>query len=110
MIEEVIVDYLSDNLGLPAYLEQPNEKPERYIVIDRTGSSVENYIKKATVAIQSYAETMYQAAILNEQVKKAMDEIIYHCDISRSKLNTDYEYTDTDYKRYRYQAVYDIAY
>lgn len=110
MIEEVIANYLTEKLGLPVYMEQPDEKPESYIVIDRTGGSVENYIKKATIALQSYAESMYKAALLNEKVKEAMDEIIYHSDLSRSKLNADYEYTDTEYKKYRYQAVYDIAY
>ena len=31
-------------------------------------------------------------------------------DVSRSALNSDYNYTDTDTKTYRYQAVYDLTY
>ena len=46
---------------------------------------------------------------INEEVKAAMDEIIVLPEISRSKLNSDYNFTDTEKKRYRYQAVYDIT-
>ena len=31
-------------------------------------------------------------------------------DVGRAVLNSDYVYTDTATKRYRYQAVYDITY
>jgi hypothetical protein len=53
---------------------------------------------------------MYKTAVLNEMVKKAMEDIIEIDAVSRCELNTDYNYTDTETKRYRYQAVFDIVY
>ena len=39
-----------------------------------------------------------------------MEEIENQNPVSRAALNTDYNYTDTVTKRYRYQAVYDFIY
>jgi len=51
---------------------------------------------------------MYGAAALNELVKNAVDSLIELDEIASVKLNTDYNFTDTTTKKYRYQAVYDI--
>lgn len=110
MIELMIKNYLDNTLSVPAYLEEPRGKPNRYVLIDKTGSSEDNKIKRATVALQSYGESMYEAAKLNEEVKVLLDNIIYFEDISKAKINSDYNFTDTTTKRYRYQAVYDFVY
>lgn len=52
---------------------------------------------------------MYLAAELNEKVKSAMDEIVELDEVTRCELNSDYNYTDTSRKKYRYQAVFDIT-
>jgi hypothetical protein len=52
---------------------------------------------------------MLKAAELNETVKDLMDDIVALDEIVRSEINTDYNYTDTTKKQYRYQAVYDIT-
>lgn len=69
-----------------------------------------NFANSATFFLQSYASTRYKAALLNEQVKKAMDDLAELKEISYSRLNTDYDFTDTAKKKYRYQAVYDIGF
>ena len=90
MIEKIIKDYLQDSLGLPVRMEEE----------DNLG----------TLAIQSYSTSMYKAAALNERVKEAMEKSIELDDISRCELNSDYNYSDTGRKKYRYQAVFDIVY
>lgn len=109
MIECIVLDYLNDRLEVPVYFESPENPPERYVLIEKTGSSVTNYIYSATFTIQSYAKTLQEAAELNESVKAAMDELPLLDEVSRSKLNTDYNYTDHDTGQYRYQTVYDIT-
>ena len=47
---------------------------------------------------------------LNELVKEAMDDIVVLDEISRSALNSDYNFTDVTTKRHRYQAVYDLVF
>ena len=110
MIEEIIIRYLNEVLDVPTYAEMPKDKQENFVLVEKTGSSRNNYINSATMVLQSYAKSMNGAAKLNEDVKAAMDDIIIHEQISKSKLNSDYNYTDTERKRYRYQAVYEVFY
>lgn len=110
MVEKAILDYLSDVLDVPVYMERPTKEPKSYALIEKTGSSTENYIESATLAVQSYAASMYDAAVLNERVKTAMKGSIERPDISRCDCNSDYNYTDTTKKKYRYQAIFDIVY
>lgn len=110
MIEIIIKEYLSKQLEIEVVTERSDAKMKKYLLIEKTGSSRENFIDTATIIIQSYAESMYEAAVLNERVKKAMDDITMLSDISKSELNSDYNFTDTTKKEYRYQAVYDITY
>lgn len=109
MIETTIVGYLSQTLNVHVSAEKPKDKKE-YVLIDRTGRSEKNKIKSATFAIQSYAETLYAAMILNERVKDAMENMVSLDDISKVELNTDYNFTDPETKEYRYQAIYDLVY
>ena len=110
MIESVLRDYLTSVLSVPVYLEIPSSgTPASYVVIEKTGSGITNYIKRATFAVQSIAPSMYEAAVLNEEVKTKMDNAITLPEIARSHLNSDYNFTDTDKKYYRYQAVYDLV-
>lgn len=109
MVEKIVKDYLQSRLGIPVRLEEEDNLGTEYVLVEKTGSSVENHIYRATLAIQSYAASLYNAAVLNEKVKKAMDNMVELDDICKSDLNSDYNYSDTARKKYRYQAVYDIT-
>ena len=109
MIEKVLIDYLSQALTVPVYLERPVNPPNEYVIIEKTGSSKQNQICSAMVAFQSYAKTLLAAATLNETVKAAVESSITLPEISRAKLNSDYNFTNTASKQYRYQAVFDIT-
>lgn len=111
MIEKIVKDYLASELTVPAYMERPKgvEMPEEYVFLEKTGSGEEDHIYRATLAIQSYAGSMYNAANLNEAVKTAMKGLVVLPEIGKVKLNSDYNFTDTEKKKYRYQAVYDLV-
>lgn len=98
-------------LDVPCYTERPEEEPDRmYIVIEKTGSSETNHITDATMAIQSYGLSLYEAAVLNDKVKEAMRDIVKLPSVSSCELNSDYNFTYTAMKAYRYQAVFVITY
>ena len=108
MIELTILNHLKTKLSVPVYLEEPEKKPDRYVLFEKTGSGRTNRLGSSTFAFQSYAESLYQAAALNEQTKTAVDSLIELTEIAKVRLNSDYNFTDTATKRYRYQAVYDL--
>lgn len=110
MIEKIVLDYLKSKMDVPVVLEIPPAPPEKFVLIQKTGSSVENFLYSATLALQSYAASKYEAAVLNELVKSSMDVLPASVDdVTKSKLNSDYDFTDVTSKRYRYQAVYDVV-
>ena len=108
MIEIIILNHFKTKLSVPVRLEKPEPAPIEYVLFEKTGSSRNNHLSASTFAFQSYSDTMYGASALNELVKQAVDSLIELDDIASVKLNTDYNFTDTTTKKYRYQAVYDI--
>jgi len=110
MIELIIKQHLDERLSVPSYFEKPKDKPKRYVIVDKTGSGKTNHLPTATVAFQSYAESKYQAILLNEEVKSVVEDMIELDDIRGLDLNSDYNFTDITTKEYRYQAVFDIRY
>ena len=110
MIEIIVYDFLKEQLSVPVYLEVPENPDPSYVIVEKTGSGVNNHIYNATIALQSYATSMYEAAALNHSVKMVMEDLIQLPQVSKSQLNSDYNFTDTEEKRYRYQAVFDIYY
>lgn len=110
MIEKIILDYLT-GAGVTAYMEIPEGGGVMpFVVIEKTGGSLDQHIRRATVAIQSYGASLYQAANLNTQIIALMEDIVLLPEISACELNSDYNFTDTTKKEYRYQAVYDLVY
>lgn len=110
MIEKTVLDYLKSKLPLiPIFMEVPQDPPEKMVILERTGGSVNDHLKRATFAVQSYAGTLYEAAALNETVIGHLLAITTEKEVCASRLNSFYNYTDTTSKRYRYQAVFDFV-
>ena len=110
MIEIVVKQFLEGRLSVPVFMEEPEEPPKEYIILEKVGGGKSNGLKTATITAQSYGSSLYEAAALNEELKEAMESIDNQDPISRAELNSDYNYTDTETNRYRYQAVYDLIY
>jgi hypothetical protein len=108
LIEIVLKAYFDSALSDPVYMEKPATAPAKYVLMEKTGSNRGNRLNSSTFAFQSYAGSLYEAALLNEQVKEAADELVLLDEIASVRLNSDYNFTDTATKQYRYQAVYDI--
>lgn len=109
MIEKTLLDFLNAS-GLPTYMETPEDFPGgAFVVLERVGGTDENQIKIATIAIQSYGRTLLEAAETNETVKNTIKDFAALPSVCKASLNSDYNYTDTATKRYRYQAVFNIT-
>lgn len=109
MIEQTIREYLAKRLDVPVYADMPERLPERFLLVEKTGSGREDFISSSMFALQSYGTSLYDAAMLNERVKAAMDAMILLDDICAVRLNSDYPFNDTSNHRHRYQSVYDIT-
>lgn len=110
MIEKIVRDHLRGALGCPVLLEVPPKPPQTFVLIEKTGSGQSNQIQRATIAVQSWAGSLLAAAELNEAVKAAMDALPERDEVSACRLDSDYNFTDTQTKHYRYQAVFGLVF
>ncbi len=108
MIETTLLEYLGENLSVPVCMEAPAQVTG-YVLLDKTGSSRQNHIITSTFAVQSYGASLLEAAQLNEEVEEAMAGLLELDEITKVDLETDYNFTNTTTKQYRWQAVYHIT-
>lgn len=109
MIERKLREFLETKLEYPVTFEIQKRPPEKYYILEKTGSSLENFVYHSTFAVQSYSDKMSDSMEMNEAAKDAMFLAMELDDISNVTLNSDYNYTDTTTKKYRYQAVFDVV-
>ena len=107
MIEKIIQDYLAAVLEESVVLLETGGITE--VVLEKIGSSQENHITTSMLSAKSYGASLYDAACLNEKVKKAVFESVVLDEVSGCFLNSDYNNTDTATKRYCYRAVFNIT-
>lgn len=110
MIELIVYNYLNRVLTNTTVVTEIRQGlPGSFVFIEKTGSSMRDRLKVARVAVQSYAQSLYGAAELNERVKTAMLDMVSEPEVTNVELNSDYNYTDTQTKTPRYQAVFEIT-
>lgn len=115
MIEITILNYLvkRDIEGIKnnVFVQTPQNPPSEYVLIEKTSGGKDDHINHAMVAVKSISSKgLVEAMQINEKVKAAMEEMAETEDIYSCLLNSDYNYTDTQTKEYRYQAVFNINY
>lgn len=116
MIEQTVLSYLENALDVPVLMELPEvpseaypQWPDRFVIIEKIGQSKTNHVARASVAFQSYSmDSLYEAACLDEDVRRAVEQITELPEIGSVRMESNYNFTDTRTKRYRYQCVYDL--
>lgn len=110
MIEAILIDYLGTELNVPVFVMMPDTMPQgNFIVLDRIGTGKTNYITSYEMAVQSYGDTAFSAATLNELVIEAMENLLADDRFSRIHLNNSQMQTDTTRKLNRYQSTFEIV-
>ena len=111
MIEITVYEYLKRKMSPTTVVTEIRQgMPSSFIFVEKTGSSMRDRLKVARFAVQSYGPTLLDAATLNENVIAAMLDMVEEAVVTAVELNSDYNYTDTQTKMPRYQAVFEITY
>lgn len=107
MIEKDLLSVLSE---YKCFTERPPKAPKQWVLLERIGQSAEEHgiLYRSRIAVQSYADSLLNAAELDENVKNTLLNA-EHFNISSVKLNSSTNFTDPETKEYRYQSVYDIT-
>ena len=116
MIEQIVLEYLTEHIDVPVFMELPEvpsedfpTMPERFILLEKVGGGLNDHIDSGSIAVQSYSlNSLYEAAALDEEMRNVMFGILARNDISEIRLASNYNHTDTRTKRYRYQSVFEF--
>lgn len=86
MIEITIRDYLSSILNVPVLLEKPKEVHTEYVLMELLDQGEINKIGAVTFDFTSQANTLYNAKVLSERVRHALESIVELDNISSAKF------------------------
>lgn len=109
MIEDILIK-LEDVLKVPVRLEFPKGEPKRFVIFEIVERQKNNYIDAVTVEFNSYAESKYQAAVLDKEVRHEVEKLIVNNQITSIKFGggSSGDSYDETMKRYRYRCYYSI--
>jgi predicted choloylglycine hydrolase len=117
MIEETIAAYLKDNASVPwfamrppAYEDNANIGQRKYGLFEKTSSRKADHVVYSTIAFQSYAPTLLEAAQISAELRELMEQLPNTtAEVSKAQLNSEYNFTNTADKQPRYQAVFSLV-
>lgn len=106
--EIAVISYLSDAIpDVNVSADLPNPRPEKAITIERTGGAENSIVlDHPTIAIQCWANTRLEAALLADEVDKAM-RVWDNPSVPDVQRSGKYNFPD-EYGNPRYQLVYDL--
>lgn len=108
MIETKILDYLTQKTDVFVGVEMPGDKSE-FVLLEKIGRKKRDWIITDAFMFQSYAGSLARVIEIDEAVQEAMDKFAETPGISACRLSSNYNFTDTRYKKYRYQCTYEIT-
>ena len=110
MIEVTLRNYLSDNMDIPVLMEHPQTSVKKYILLQLADASIVNHIDMATIFVNVYADSLYEAAELRDKVKELLLNAIFITGIAKSSLGQDQAATDSANHLYQYSLTFNFYY
>lgn len=111
MIEATIRKYLEDNLdNIPVLMEFPKNPPKKFIVMQLADGGKVNHIDAATFFLTVYANSLYEAAEVNEDVIDLLNDAISIPGITKSMLGQNQSGTDSANHLYTYNLTFNFYY
>ena len=102
------MNYLLEN-AFSCYMSMPEKPSGNFCILEKTGDSPDEGVYTATLAVQSYGKSKFNAAQLSHHVVQAMLDADTLPEVVSCELVTDYDFPDTTRKLPRYQAVFELV-
>ena len=111
MIEVTIRDFLKNNLdGVPVYMEYPKKPEKKFVILQLADGGRINYIDAATFFVTVYADSLYEAATLKEEVERILYNSVAIPSISSVSLGQEQAGTDSANHVYQYSLTFNFYY
>ena len=112
MIEVALRQYLADNLNkISVVMEYPKNPPKKFILLQLADAGRTNHIDAATFFVTVYADSLYTAAELKENVKDLLFASAMDLPgISSATLGQERVGTDSANHVYKYDLTFNFYY
>ena len=111
LIEQIVIEHLKTILGTDdIYAELPEAVPESFVLLTITDRRQQNFIDSVTMELHSYAKSKAEVSALDKSVRKAMETLVIHDEISSSKIGGGDDEPDVWLEKYRYRSIYNIVF
>ena len=114
MIENIIMT-LNDVLKIPVLPEYPEInsstlEPKKFVVFEIVYRQKNDFIDAVTIEFNSYAESKYEAAMIDKNVRHAVEDLIENDQISSIEFGggSSGDRHDEEMKKYRYRCYYNF--
>lgn len=95
---------LADALGVPCFAEIPDERPARFVSVERTGGPTYLYKDEPNLAVQAWAASDADAYALALAARAALLGLWQRApQVCRAAVGSTYRFPDPDSRAHRYQ-------
>lgn len=104
--EATLITYLNESGTVPAFGDVPEDRPRRFLTVERTGGARSRIVDEGTYAVQAWAESRAEAMVLADRIAELLDEAPAHVDaIAAVEVVSVYNFPDPDSGTPRYQLT-----
>lgn len=109
-IEAKLVEFFSNlEPEVTAYVSVPNPRPERFYTVERTGGASDRFIDWPQIAVQAWAGSRSQAAVMASRARMAALKLRKEPWCASVVLGGLYDFPDPDSRQARYQFTLEIG-
>ena len=108
-VERVVAERLMESTGVRAVLEVPEDRPDEFVSVEMTGGSGDRFMRTASLAVQSWAQTRRRAAEISRLVEAATPGLTEEPNIFRAVANGTYRFPDPNSGQARYQTNVELT-
>lgn len=104
-IEGLLISWLQKAVGVAACGDVPEDRPDEFLTVERTGGSRSYGIDTATVAVQCWSTSRAAACELAHRVDAALPSLIGEGGVFGVERDSLYNFPDEEGGTARYQIV-----
>ena len=108
-VERMAAKRLMDATGIKVLLDVPADRPEEFATVELTGGSGDRFMRRAVLAVQSWAATRRRAAEMAMAVEAAVPSLMDEQNVFRAVANGSYRWPDPDSGQPRYQTTVELT-
>ncbi len=106
--EALLIKHLSSKLaadGIRAYGDVPSARPKTFVTVERLGGSVDQFVDRASLAVQAWESSRARAAALADRLVGVVESAVLLPEVAGAEVSTLYNFPDPDSRQARYQLV-----